>query len=279
MQTKNFVKEYIEKNFAGKDKIKIVVGACSSGEESLTYSMLLDGLKNKVRIIGFDLSPTSVSEAKSKRFLMQRIKETPEDINQIYTSQYSAFDDIFLAFESKKPLTSEQKNHKRLFNEFFEITNETAPQEKLSLGTRFKYWYLKKLFKIQPPEFEGKIVKLKDNKAVNCGFTTGDIMNMSDVTKGEKADVITFSNAMYHLIADDIGNMGFRQPKKNAEEITRKIAAQVKENLNPKGVFVLGENEVLQTMDSEIVPKVFKEFGFQALNATDDHAANVWKLL
>lgn len=104
-------------------------------------------------------------------------------------------------------------------------------------------------------------------------------MNLGEVTKGEKADVITFTNAMYHLIADDIGNMGFRQLKGNAEEITANIAKQVKQNLNPKGIFVLGENEVLQTMDNEIVPKVFKEFGFKALNATDDHAANVWQLL
>lgn len=145
---------------------------------------------------------------------------------------------------SKEPLTAEQNNYKQLFN-----------------------------------KFESKIVQLKEGKAVNCEFTTGDIMNLGEVTKGEKADVITFTNAMCHLIADDIGNMGFRQLKGNAEEITANIAKQVKQNLNPKGIFVLGENEVLQTMDTEIVPKVFKEFGFKALNATDDHAANVWQLL
>lgn len=279
IQTKEFVKEYIEKNFANKDKIKIVVGACSSGEEAITYSMLLDALKNKVKIIGFDLSQKSVEQAKSKKFLMQRIKETPDGVNQMYTGNYSAFDDVYLAFDSKKALTPEQMNYKKLFDEFFEIANEAVPEEKLSLGTRFKHWYMKKLLKIYPPEFEGKIAQLKEGKAANCKFSTGDIMNLGEVTKNEKADVITFSNAMYHLITDDIGNLGFRQLHENAKDITRNIARNVKENLNPKGIFVLGEEEVLQTMDNVIVPKIFKEFGFKALNETDAHAANVWQLL
>lgn len=282
MQTKEFVKDYIEKNFANKDKIKILVGACSSGEEAITYSMLLDGLKNKVKILGFDLGEQAVEQAKGKKFIMQRRTDSAAQ-NPMLANLFAAYKDDFIAFETKEALTQEQKHHKQLFSEFFDIPLETVQPEKnsVSLTTKINQWIVGKIFKtnFNPPQIEQKIVKLKDNKAANCEFVQGDIMKLGDITKGEKADVITFSNAMYHLISEDMA-MGMRRPKKNAEEITKKIAQNIKENLNPNGIFVLGENEVLQTMETTgIVPRVFAEFGFKALNAVDDHSANVFQLV
>lgn len=282
IQTKEFVKDYIEKNFAHKDKIKIIVGACSSGEEAITYSMLLDALKNKVKILGFDLGEQAIEQAKSKKFLMQRRTDSTAQ-NPMLANLFAAYKDDFIAFETKEALTQEQKHLKQLFSEFFEIPIEAVQleQHSVSLTTKINQWIMGKIFKtnFNAPQIEQKIVQLKDNKAANCEFVQGDIMKLGAVTKGEKADVITFSNAMYHLISEDIA-IGMRRPKKNAEEITRKIAQNVKENLNPNGIFVIGEDELLQTLETtEMIPKVFKEFGFKALNATDDHAANVWQLV
>lgn len=138
--------------------------------------------------------------------------------------------------------------------------------------------YLKYLLKIVPPEYESKYVVLKKDKAKNCNFLQGDILKLEEITKCEKADVITFSNALYHIICDD-SITGFRTPKKNAEEIAMNIAKTVKENLSPKGIFVLGENEAMQTMDTKFVPQAFEKVGFIALNETKEHPANVWQLI
>ena len=186
--------------------------------------------------------------------------------------------DSFLCFKSKNSLNKEQLEQKQLFDEFFDITPEVY-KEKESLGYKIQRWYMAKFLKIAMPSYESKIVKVKDDKLANCTFKEGDILNLKEVTGGEKADVITFSNAIYHLTTDDVANGMLRVPKENSEEVVRNIAKNVKENLNPNGIFVLGENETMQMMDATTVPKVFKELGFEPLNKTEEHLENVWRLL
>ena len=274
MQTKNFVKDYILKNFSNKPNIKMVVGACCSGEEAFTYSMLLDSLKSKLSILGFDLSKKSIEQAKTGKVLMQEAKGVPEKLKDLYSSH---FKDSFLCFKPKKALNPEQLEQKKLFDEFFEITPEIY-KEKESLGYKIQRWYMAKFLKVAMPTYDSKIIKIKDGKLGNCTFKEGDILNLADVTSGEKADVITFSNAMYHLTTDDVANGMMRICKESSEEVVRNIAKNVKENLNPNGIFVLGENEIIQMMDSTTVPKVFKELGFEPLNRTEEHLENVWRL-
>jgi len=275
MQTKNFVKDYINKNFGDKSNIKMVVGACCSGEESFTYSMLLNSLKSKLSIVGFDLSKKSIEQAKTGKVIMQNPKGVSEGLLDMYTTFHK---DSFLCFKSKNSLNKEQLEQKKLFDEFFDITPEVY-KEKESLGYKIQRWYMAKFLKIAMPSYESKIVKVKDDKLANCTFKEGDILNLKEVTGGEKADVITFSNAMYHLTTDDVANGMLRVPKENSEEFVRNIAKNVKENLNPNGIFVLGENETTQMMDATTVPKVFKELGFEPLNKTEEHLENVWRLL
>lgn len=276
IQTKNFVKEYISKNFTDKSNLKLVVGGCSTGEEVYTYSMLLNNLKAKLSIIGFDISHDSIKQAKSGKFVMQR----PADkLSKKCFGHTDFHKDSYLCFDTDNKLSEEELSYKKLFDSFFEPTNEEPKQTKESIYSKLKKWYSKNIFKISQPNIESKNVKLKDGKAENCQFTTGDIMDLDKVTKGEKADIITFTNAMYHLTTNDIANGMLRVPKDNSEEIVRKIATNVKENLNPNGIFVLGEDEVLQQMNATTIPKVFKEMGFQALNETEHHEANVYKLL
>ena len=275
MQTKNFVKDYILKNFGDKPNIKMIIGACCSGEEAFSYSMLLDSLKSKLSIIGFDISKKSIAEAKSGKVLMQTTKGKSDE----YISSYTAFDkESFLCFDAKTPLNADQIEQKRLFDEFFETTSKVI-QEKVPVSYKIQRWLFAKLFNRHLPIFINKEAQIKNGKFTNCTFKEGDISNLTSIVGAEKADVITFSNAMYHLTTNDIANGMLRAPKENSEEIVREIAMNVKQSLNPNGIFVLGENEIQQMMDQTTIPKVFKELGFEPLNRTEEHFENVWRLI
>lgn len=275
IQTKKFVRDYILKNFACKPNIKMVIGACCTGEEAFTYSMLLNSLKSKLSILGFDLSKKSIKQANTRKIIMQKTQSAPENLLDLYSYH---FKDSFLCFNSENVLTQEQIEQKLLFDKFFEVTPEVY-EEKETLGYKIQRWYLAKILKIALPKYDSKVVKIKDSQLENCSFKEGDILNLTDIIGSEKADVITFSNALYHLTTDDIGGGMLRQPKENSEEIVRDIAIKIKQSLNPNGIFVLGENEYSQNMDSTIIPKVFKELDFEPLNKTEEHFENVWRLI
>ena len=275
IQTKNFVKNYILNNFSNKPQIKMLVGACSTGEEVFTYSMLLDSLKSKLSILGFDLSEKTIKQAKTGRVVMQELKSTPKNLINLYPTH---FNDSFLCFKTKNLLTQEQLELKKLFDIFFEIQTKKY-KNKEPIAYRVQRWFMAKFLNLALPKYDSKIVKFKKEKFTNYNFKVGDILNLTEITKGEKVDVITFTNAMYHLTTDDVAKGLLRFPKENTEDIVRDIAKNVKENLNPNGIFVLGENEVEQMMDSTSVPKVFKELGFEPLNKTEEHPENVWKLI
>ena len=125
-------------------------------------------------------------------------------------------------------------------------------------------------------KFDYKIAKLKKDIEDNCHFIQGDIMDLNKITQGERFDVITFSNALYHLTNKEIENTNVRYLRSDTEDIIKKIAQDVKKSLNPNGIFVLGENEELQSLDSTTIPRVFQELGFEPLNKTLKHDANVW---
>lgn len=277
-ETNNFVKDYILKNLANKDKIKVVVGACSTGEEAVTQSIMLDDIKNKVDILAFDLSEQAVKDAKSRKYLFQKPKPAPDGYHDVTEYQYKAFKDSYLWSEQEKEHTTEQKEHKKLFEKFFEPTGETFVPEKKSLSLRYKEWLVKKIFKVWPVNIEVKYFKLKDNMADNIDFVQGDILNVKDIMKDKKADVFFFRNAMYHLITEDIQGGLLRRLKHDAPETIRRIATQIKENMNENAIFVLGEEEYQQTMNTKTVPKILTELGFKPIFETKDGFHTVWQI-
>lgn len=260
----NFVKDYIFKNFLYKDKIKVVVGGCSSGEEAVTQSMMLKDIKNKVDILAFDLSEQSINEAKSRKYLFQRKQPAPKGYHDVSLNTCVAFDDSYLWDQTAHELTTEQKTNKKLFEEFFEPTNEIVPPATKTLTQRYQDWVMKKLFKIWPVQIEGQYFKLRKNKADNIDFVQGNILNVDEVMNGKKADVFFFRNALYHLVTEDIPG-GWRCIKPDAQETITHIVSQVKNNLNPKGIFVLGQNEYLQVLDYDTLPQILKKFGFKPI--------------
>lgn len=275
-----FVKNYLKETFPNKEKLKIIVGAASSGEESVTLSMLLDSLKKKAEILGFDLSENSVKQAKSRKYVLSTPTKVPEGYTNLYDSAYiSAYDDAFLCFKQETPLTPKQKEYKKLFEDFFEqIETPDDKKPRISLGQKINNYILKRFLKIYAGKLENKYFKLKDDKALNCDFVKGDILELNKIVKEKEADVILFRNALYHLVTDLINNnIHLPKPKEEAASILEKVFKQIHKSLSKDGVFVLGANESYQTLDGGLTQEVLARSGFKPLSAEVEGFNSVWK--
>lgn len=94
--TLNFIKDYVQKTFNGKDEIKILDGACSTGEETFTLAMLFEGLAKKVKITGFDLGKKAIVKAKEGSFSVSRVSNDNSIMK--YYKKSAGFQDSYLAF-------------------------------------------------------------------------------------------------------------------------------------------------------------------------------------
>lgn len=272
--TDNFVKNFIKDNFAEKNKIKIVIGGCSTGEEAVTYSMLLDDMKNKVDILGFDLSKTSIEQAKKRTYLFHKPNEKEKE--ELESMGVAAYRDSYLVFDSKKQLTDDEKQNKVLFDKFFEKSDEIVENKK-PLIERFQDWLISKIYKEPPMAMQKKLYKLKDGKADNCKFIQGDIEDIRGIVGEKKADVILFRNAMYHLTTKEIGYEATRVPRKNSPIIVENICKKMKDSLSDNGLLVFGKNEHSQMVDENTLPNVMMKLGFKPLNKLDNKQATVWQ--
>ena len=271
-QTKEFVCNYIREHFGGKDKIKIVSGGCSTGEEPVSYSMRLYNMRNKVDILGIDLGKKAIKQAQSRKFVFEIPKN---DYNfQSELGIESPYTDLYLVSDSDGGLTASQKMFKSLFKEFFK------PSEK-KIKTPFWEWlqnFSDKHHGCNPLELERKEFQLKDGMAENCSFVRGDICDIDKILGKEKADVISFCNALYHLTTEE-SFYGERVALPESEVVIEELMSKFKGCLNKGGIVVFGENEAPQMVDkSGTVAKVMKKLGFTPLNDTPKHEANVWKL-
>ena len=57
-KTLDYAVEYAKNKFADASKLRIIVGACSSGEEALSFKMLMNG--KKAEILGFDAGESAI---------------------------------------------------------------------------------------------------------------------------------------------------------------------------------------------------------------------------
>lgn len=271
-ETKNFVCDYIRNHFSHKPNINIISGGCSTGEEAVTYSMLLYDMKNNVNILGIDIGKKAIKQAKSREYIFS-IPDSKINLSEYYNDiSQSEFSDNYLINPNIKGLTPTEYRFKSLFNEFFEPAPDTKVERLIK--------YFKKMIDGENQTYlrtEKKKYKLKDGMADNCRFIQGDISDIDKLMKDEKADVISFSNAMYHLTTKNLC-FGEREPIENREEIVKTLLTKFKNCLNDNGIVVFGEREEEQMLDNITIPKVMNELGFQPLNKTDNHSANVWKI-
>ena len=279
-QTKEFVKNYILRHFKNKNKIKMIVGGCSTGEECITYSMLLNSIKNKITILGIDLSADSIKQARSRNYLFE-VPNSNDLENIIFLNDfYSAYKDSYLVSPTPKRLTPMQLKYKKLFEKFFKKSISLPKKEKISLRHRIRNWILRQIFSKNyfKETVEKKHYTLKPQKANNCTFEQGDIMDIEQITGKKKADVITFTNSLYHLITNEIDGI-IRFPREDMEEVCTNLFQRIKNSLNKDGILVLGEEEKVQCVDKNgTIVKVLEQLGFQPLNKTKSKDANIWQV-
>ena len=250
-QTKKFVVDYIHKNFNNKDNVKIIVGACSTGEEALSLSMMLSGIGQKADILGIDLGEKAIKQANGKKYLLQKA-----DIDDfLMLGIIDKYDDWYLGFDvSGHYLFPHEKEQRKMFTDFFTPSRTPQYKEKLMDYTGVREGrHIKNL--------ETRIFKLKRKKGENCKFVVGDIMNLGKITKGKKSDVIFFSNALYHLTSDFN-----REKKNNAAKIMDKLAKIFRANININGLVCFGEKEKAEGVDTELLKKVMEQNGFEAIS-------------
>ena len=269
-KTKDFVCDYLRKTF---NRIKIVSGGCSTGEEPLSYSMRFYDMKDCVNILGIDLGKKAIKQAKSGRFLFETPKNSNLVLDYFDSISTTPYTDSYLVSDTKG-LSASQQRFKALFNKFFEPTGEKV---KAPLYERLQNQALRRQG-IEPLEIERKIYKLKEGKGDNCTFVQGDINNIDTILNGEKVEAISFCNALYHLTTKDVAAEK-RVPKKNAENIVETLMQKFRNCLKDGGVVVFGENEGKQMNDFVTVPKVMKRLDFTPLYEAENHQTSVWGLV
>ena len=272
-ETLNIVCDYAKKLLEKKDKIKIISGGCSTGEEAVSMSMKLYNKKNKVDILGIDLGKKAIEKANSRKFIL----EVPKDenmLNEFFISPSdSPYTDSYLVKSKDDGLTAEQLHFKTLFKEFFRPTGKII---KPSLHERF-YNLIQKRANNPVLELDRIEYELKPNMADNCKFIQGDIRNIDKILNGEKTDIILFRNSLYHIATEGYDSY-MRKPKKNAEVIIENLMTKFKESLSKDGIIAFGEKEGEQLLDKTILPKVMRKLGFKPLNDAKHHKSNIWKV-
>lgn len=273
LKTKLFVRDYIYDNFSQNNKINLFCGGCSTGEESTTYSMLLHGLKDKVVILGVDLGKDAIKRAQSRKFIFEVPKKNVNLLDYFNSIDDSPYTDSYLLNAKNNGLSPEQSYFKSLFKEFFVPTNKKI---RTPFG-EYIHNLIEKRNGENPLELDRVEYKLKDEIGQNCRYKVGDVRDIDKITGGEKQNVISFCNALYHLTTYSY-DYGMRASRQDSEKVITNLMSKFKNSLTEKGIVVFGENEGPQLLDNEVVPKVMQKLDFEPLNKTISHEANVWRV-
>ena len=262
---------YLRQHFPKEKSPRIIVGACSTGEEVLSIKMLMPDKKPK--ILGFDISPNSIAEAKTGIYTISQPKD---DVSRNFISWLgiSAYKDEFLGFG--KPKTHKEKIMKNLFNNnFTQIAEKSTPKQNPIKRFFNKLSFI--LLRDINPEFNDKIFALKDPKNTGCKFIQGDIQHLDKIVPKGKAHAISFRNAIYHLVTmENENDERIQIPLKIAEPTLNHVAKQINKALTKDGIFILGEREDKQLTDTKLLSKVLKKNGFKEVAKTKNGYCNIW---
>ena len=231
-KTDEFVQNYILKHFSKNDKVKIVSAGCSSGEEAYSYYMMLDDIKDKLDISGFDLSDKSVEEAKKGIYSLKDYEKR-------------------IIERSPKKLTPYERKCREKFHNTFECIDN---------GLYNKYYY-------QPhDEYNSSLYKLK-KPIPNCNFFKGDVLNLDKMYKEKSVDLLLFRNTLYHLVSEP--DYKCMRPRSVQRADSRKtidlLTQQMGKVVKPKGLVVFGEYEKEQNVDTRYLREAMLKNGFEPL--------------
>jgi chemotaxis methyl-accepting protein methylase len=255
-KTLNLVKQHILNNCKNNKTIRIVSCGCSSGEEGISMSMLLESIKDKLSIIGIDLSKSNIAAAKSGIYTFSKSKQYHHN-------------DEFLAFKTEFPLSKEEKEYKELFDNYFEIYKPKNLKEKVV------YFFEKIKRLLNNFETSTKKYKLKEGKAQNCSFIEGNVLDIENLVNG-KVDAILYRNSLYHMICyNDINEERAVLPQAN--NIIKNIIVKFKNKLKDNGLLVLGEKEDQETLiPYPKISEIIEKNGFKKYEQDNSVIENIW---
>ena len=269
--TLEYIVDYLIKTFPNIKTKKVLVGACSTGEEELSLRMLF-GNKCNVKIKGFDLGTKAIKNANKSFYAISVPKDSPTE-NYVEYWGISAFGDSFLAFNKSK-LSEKERHLRNLFHKHFrEVDVETK---------EFGFWNRLKLCFQGLTDFymmnmQSKYYRLVDSlKKLNCEYVEGDIRELEKVTQGEKYHAFTFRNAFYHLITTNDDYRSQLGPKRT-RKILDGILPQINKALEMNGIFAIGKKEDEQVCDMILLTKMLKEYGFQKAVFGNKPYCHIWK--
>jgi len=249
---------------------RIVVGACSTGEEAFSLNMLTQNLNPE--IIGFDIGKRAIQQAQTSTVILAKPKAA-KDEHMVNLCRIKAYDDNFLGFD-KKNLTKIEQEQKDLFNASF----EEVELPKKTFREKLKDYLDKTLFSDYIVELDKKAFKIKEEKN-NCLFFEGNILNTDKIISNNSVSCFTFRNALYHILTTNIsGTHRYHLNEQKGEALMTRIAENVNKALCKNGIFVLGETEHKQGTNMDLVCNTLKKTGFiEHPDNTNKIYCNIWK--
>ena len=229
-ETDEFVQDYVLKNFSKDNKVKVVSGGCSAGEEAYSYYVMLDSLKDKLEVEGFDLSQKSINEARKG----------------IYRLSYPERDilDDKCSMQNLTPYTARTREQ---FRKHFRASD-------------WRVYELYPYFLYNPNDT--RLYERKDEMP-NCKFFKGDVLNIDKMFEKNSVNVFLLRNMLY-LVTCEVLNSGLATgERQDAKNTINSIAKQLGEVVKPKGLVVFGENEQFQMVNIEYITDAMTKNGFE----------------
>lgn len=311
-RTDELVQKYVLDTFSKDKEINIVSGACSTGEEVRSYAMMLDNLKDKLKVYGFDISDEVIEDAQSGECQLLRaddgllgystdidsenmlFDDNPRGLNEYqqkccdkfkeyYTQQGSEYRvPIFpdakrdlMEFEAMLNNPIEFAKKKKQYNDQIQQIKKIQPKLAENMKLSFE-----DTIKISREALEKQVASYRMHKDFsanlskfdNCIFTQGDVMNLDKMYPPKSVNVLLYRNALYHTLC--VGDNMVRCMKEDAREIMDEIAQKMNKVLKPQGLVVFGEEEYLQGIRVNTIADVMKKNGFRLLNKS--LSENIW---
>ena len=312
-ETDEIVQNYILENFNNDDEINIVSGACSTGEEAKSYAMMLDNLKDKLNIYGFDISAEIVEDAKNGDCQLFKAKPNPLGYSANLDSENMLLDD------DAHDLSEYQRKCRDKFREYYtpkgpEYSVPVFPNAKQELENFEALLNNPKEVEKQKKQYNDQMQLLVKEHPELAGFMPNisfeDSIKMSkealkrqvetyNTVRDFSTDMSRFENCSFSqgdvMKLDELykpnsvnvllyrnalyhtlckGDNMVRYMKDDAQDTMDVIAKQMNKVVKPQGLVVFGEEEYMQGIDRKIIKKTMQNNGFKLLQGGD--ADNIW---
>lgn len=266
LKTIKFAANYLKNIFINDPEKKIVIGACSTGEEAYSFKMLMGETPSK--IIGFDIGKETIKTAKTG--IIEINVPTDKDAQKYAEAMaMDTYKDRFLVSEISA--NEEEKELKKIFNDNFKPIES---KEKIIFKLKEA---LRKLLDITYIEFDRKMYRIKNPDNIP-EFKNGDVTDIEKTIPLDKQNhLFSCKNALYHMITDNNYCLRESIDPRNIKIILNKIFGDANKALKKDGLFIMGEEEHLQHTSMHLVSKALLENGFLPIRMPDRPYLNVWK--